>query len=213
MESFSFGNFSIFASGTGTNALALIEKAKELSLVPEFVLVNKKESPLLKIVPEMGIPCFFIESKIKGVDSEFEAKAKNLCEEYDVEWLFLAGFLKILSFDFVKGFEIRDGVSRILNIHPSLLPKYPGLGGYKKAWTNGDETFGHSIHLVTPDLDSGPTLFQKSYDRKNYNSFDHFLETCKREENDSYKKVFQNLVENGLSFEHGHFYLKGTTNE
>lgn len=199
----SFGNFAILASGTGTNALALIETARESSFLPSFVLVNKKESPLVDSVPLLNIPCECIETKTKGVDEEFEKKALELCQKYEVKWLLLAGFLKILSAEFVNSFKNVEGVSQILNIHPSLLPKYPGLGGYKKAWQNEDQFLGHTIHLVTPELDSGPILLQKEFRREGYESLSECIEENKKQENQSYQSVLKLLMEKGLTLSDG----------
>jgi len=192
------GNFAIFASGQGTNAIALIKKSFELSLRPAFVLVNKADSALLKTVPTYNLPCFLIETKKKGVDKEFEKEAQKLCQKFQVDWVFLAGFLKVLSEDFVNSFIAPEGHSKILNIHPSLLPKYPGLQGYKKAWENGDKLIGHTIHMVTPELDSGPIIYQREFSTRQFKDLNDVIEKNKEQENKSYQLVFESLVKNGV---------------
>lgn len=209
MKAHSLGKFAIFASGTGTNALALIDQARELGCFPEFVLVNKADSPLRDLIPTWDIPCYFISSKVKGSDLEFEKAVLDKCKQHNVSWVFLAGFLKILSPQFVQYFQNENGVSQILNIHPSLLPKYPGLGGYKKAWENQDEQFGHTIHIVTSELDSGPVLFQKAFETSDFDSLDELRNFGKEEENKSYQKVFKELYQENLLSEGERIWLKG----
>lgn len=173
--------------------MALYEAGLEQGVTAQFILVNKKESPLIDYFNKKDVPCFFVESKAKGIDKEFETKALELCRQHKVEWLFLAGFLKILSPDFLCEFK-EENIAKVINIHPSLLPKYPGLGGYKKAFENGDAEYGHTIHLVTEGVDEGPILYQKKLSRKEGDSFDDFVSRGKSEENRSYAQVLKKLI-------------------
>ena len=133
--------YAILASGQGTNALSLTRTGIELGHPPQLIIVNREDSPLLEEGKKLGIPTYFIKSSVKGVDQDFENRVLNLCHQYQVNWLFLAGFLKILSGAFLNEFNYGE-FNQVINIHPSLLPKYPGLGGYKKAFTNKDIEFG-----------------------------------------------------------------------
>lgn len=186
-------NYAIFASGEGSNAMALIEKGLELGMLPCFLLSNVEDAPILEKAKNKGVPTFFCPSKKKGIDQEFESKALHLCQEYQVSWIFLAGFLKILSGDFVSEFTT-EGRSQLINIHPSLLPKYPGLGGYKRAFKAGDKTFGHTIHFVTEGVDEGPIILQKEFDRDPQWDIDQMIQFGKEKENSSYALILEKLL-------------------
>ncbi len=189
--------YAIFASGSGSNALSLIEEGLRINCPPLLVISNVEEAPVLKKARNLGVESVLIPSQVKGLDPHFEKQAIELCQKYQIEWLFLAGFLKILSPEFLKAFQWNH-LYRVVNIHPSLLPKYPGLGAYKKAYKNGDEVFGHSVHLVDEGVDEGPLLYQRELVRPQDCSFAEFCELGKREENKSYAKVLNALIGHGL---------------
>ena len=193
-------NYGILASGQGSNALSLIVKGLEFGRPPQFVILNRDNSPLIEKAENLGIKTYFLESTLKGEDLDFEARVLNLCQVHQVDWLFLAGFLKILSGPFIDHFN-NVGFSQILNIHPSLLPKYPGLGGYKKAYKNNDPEFGHTIHLVTKGTDEGPILLQKVIPTNSNWSLEDMVAVGKKIENNSYALVLETLLKNGLSWD------------
>lgn len=195
-----FRNYAIFASGEGSNALSLIRKGLELKHPPQFLLCNVEEAPILKKASSLGIKTYFVPSLNKGLDSDFENELIQLCRKNNVEWVFLAGFLKILSANFLKEFT-SDSLPQVLNIHPSLLPLYPGLGGYKKAYHNGDEFFGHTIHFVTEGVDEGPHILQRKFKRETSWGLDELIDFGKEMENKSYSKVLETLVLNGFKKE------------
>lgn len=104
----------------------------------------------------MGVPTFAIDHRAyKGDRAAFEAALLKPLLAAEPDILCLAGFMRILTPDFVTRFQ-----GRILNIHPSLLPKYPGLHTHQRALDAGDAEAGASVHLVTPELDAGPILGQ-----------------------------------------------------
>ena len=189
--------YAIMASGTGTNALALVDHGIDIGRPPAFVLVNKKSSPLLTEVPKRSIPVIYIPSRARGVDENFESKVIDKCREYQVDWVFLAGFMKVLGPHFLNHFE-SNGVYKVINIHPSLLPKYPGLGGYEQAVRAGDEVFGHTLHLVDEGLDEGPVLYQKELPLDHSRPIENIIEEAKVYENQSYKRLLHYMVKNDI---------------
>jgi phosphoribosylglycinamide formyltransferase-1 len=205
--------YAIFASGNGSNAVSLIEEGLRHKCPPQFVLSNVQEAPILDKAKEMGIKVFTIVSKVKGIDRDFEEQALKLCQDFQIDWLFLAGFLKILSLQFLRAFQFKeitkdkdsskDGFYQVVNIHPSLLPLYPGLGAYKKAFDNKDPFFGHTVHLVTEGVDEGPILFQKKIQAQTFTSFEEFQQLGKKKENESYAYVLSTMLEHGLNWD-GH---------
>lgn len=191
-------SYAIMASGTGTNALALIDQGIDIGRPPAFVIVNREDSALLKTVPTRSVPIFYIPAKKSGIDENFEEEVVKKCREYQVEWVFLAGFMKVLGSTFLGAFKQED-YYRVVNIHPSLLPKYPGLGGYKQAMEAGDLEFGHTLHLVNEGVDEGPILYQKVLKRDESLSLEELIEYGKTFENRSYRQILLYILKNGLT--------------
>jgi phosphoribosylglycinamide formyltransferase-1 len=139
-------------SGRGSNMRALVEQARGYEVV--LVASNKPQAPGLDWARGRGLPTWAWDSK--GVDrAEFDRTLADALDEHRVGTIALAGYMRILSPDFVARFA-----GRIVNIHPSLLPKYPGLDTHQRALDAGDRVSGCTVHLVTDELDSGAPLGQ-----------------------------------------------------
>tara|TARA_R110002033_G_scaffold119836_4_gene163151 strand:+ start:945 stop:1910 length:966 start_codon:yes stop_codon:yes gene_type:complete len=146
----------ILISGRGSNMAALVYAAKAPGCPYEIVLVasNHPEAPGLTLAEAEGIATF--AHPHKGLSREtHDAIMHEALVEAGVEYVVLAGYMRILSDGFVSKWT-----DRMLNIHPSLLPKYKGLDTYQRAIDAGDRVAGCSVHLVTPELDDGPVLAQ-----------------------------------------------------
>ena len=143
---------AILISGRGSNMRALVEKARDYRVV--LVASNKPHAEGLDWARAQGLPTWVWDSK--GIDkSEFDRVLSAALDDHRVGTIALAGFMRILSRDFVA-----DWSGRIVNIHPSLLPKYRGLDTHSRAIEAGDEVSGCSVHLVTEELDAGEVLGQ-----------------------------------------------------
>ena len=141
---------AILVSGRGSNMRALVEQADNYEVV--LVASNKRDAPGLEWARARGIGNIAIESR--GLQKEeFDRMLSAILEEHDVGTIALAGFMRILSPWFV-----RHWAGRIINIHPSLLPKYRGLDTHSRAIAAGDPTGGCSVHIVTEELDAGEIL-------------------------------------------------------
>jgi len=146
----------ILISGRGSNMAALVYAAKAPGSPYEIVLVasNHPDAPGLTLAKAEGIATF--AHPHKGLSREaHDAVMHDALVEAGVEYVVLAGYMRILSDGFVSKWA-----DRMLNIHPSLLPKYKGLDTYQRAIEAGDRVAGCSVHLVTPELDDGPVLAQ-----------------------------------------------------
>ncbi len=144
----------ILISGRGSNMAALVYAAKIPDCPYEVVLVaaNDPEAPGLKLAAAEGIPTFGLSHK--GMKrAEFDAVVDAELREAGADYVALAGYMRLLSPDFVERWA-----GRMLNIHPSLLPKYKGLDTHQRALDAGDAVAGCSVHVVTPELDDGPVL-------------------------------------------------------
>lgn len=148
---------AILISGGGSNMIRLVE-----SMVGDHpgraVVVgsNDPDAAGLQRAAAMGVPVFAVDHrKFRGDRPAFEAALLEQLDQAAPDILCLAGFMRILTPFFVKRFE-----GRMLNIHPSLLPKYPGLDTHQRALDAGDTEAGATVHLVTAELDAGPMLGQ-----------------------------------------------------
>ena len=146
---------AVFISGTGSNLKNLIKfsKIKNSPISIDLIITNNSKAKGLRFSNQFNIKknvLNFKDSKIA------EAKILNLLKKENIDFICLAGFMKILSKNFIKKFS-----GKIVNIHPSLLPKYKGLDTHIKAVQNKDKVAGCSVHFVTAKLDSGKIILQK----------------------------------------------------
>lgn len=143
----------ILISGRGSNMMSLVEHAGDGYEVA-VVASDKPDAPGLAWARERGIPTFALSPKGIG-KAAYEAAMTGALREAGVEIVALAGYMRLLSDEFVA-----DWRDRILNIHPSLLPKYKGLDTHARAIDAGDAEAGCSVHVVTEELDAGEVLGQ-----------------------------------------------------
>jgi phosphoribosylglycinamide formyltransferase-1 len=146
---------AVFISGTGSNLKNLIKfsKIKSSPISIDLIFSNTSKAKGLKFSNQFNIKKYissFKDSKIA------EAKILNLLNKENIKLICLAGFMKILSKSFIKNFS-----EKIVNIHPSLLPKYKGLDTHIKAIQNKDKVAGCTVHFVTAKIDSGKIILQK----------------------------------------------------
>lgn len=148
---------AILISGSGTNLQAFIDRvaAGELALDLSVVFSNKPGAYGLVRAEKAGIPTVCIEHGGFPDRESFDRAVIAKLDEWQPELLVLAGFMRILSPAFVDHYE-----GRILNIHPALLPRYPGLNTHQRVLDAGDEWHGSTVHFVTEDLDGGPRILQ-----------------------------------------------------
>lgn len=143
---------AVLISGRGSNMKSLVEQANGYEVV--LVACNKPLAPGLKWARDQAIPTWCWDSR--GIDkSKWEAALDQALADHRIGTIALAGFMRILSPEFTRRWS-----GRVLNIHPSLLPKYKGLDTHKRAIEAGDEIAGCSIHIVTEELDAGDVLAQ-----------------------------------------------------
>ena len=148
----------ILLSGRGSNFLAIAESCRAGRLDAEIAIVisNRPDAPGLARAKEMGLETRVIPSKGR-VREEHDAEVIAALREKQVELVCLAGYMRLLSPRFVRAFP-----DRILNIHPSLLPAFPGLDAQKQAFDYGAKVTGCTVHLVDEHLDHGPIIVQKT---------------------------------------------------
>jgi formyltetrahydrofolate-dependent phosphoribosylglycinamide formyltransferase len=149
---------AILISGRGSNMAALLSAAADPAFPAEIVLVlsNKPAAGGLARAAEAGIPTAVVESRPFGRDrAGFERAMEAAMAEHGVELIALAGFMRVLTEDFVNRWS-----GRMVNIHPSLLPAFPGVDTHARALAAGVRLHGCTVHLVTPGVDEGPVIAQ-----------------------------------------------------
>jgi formyltetrahydrofolate-dependent phosphoribosylglycinamide formyltransferase len=148
---------AILISGRGTNMEAIADAAQAPGYPAEIVLVlsNRAGAEGLARAAARGIPAETLPHRDFPTRAAFDEALHARLMAHRVEAIALAGFMRILTAPFIRNWE-----GRIVNIHPSLLPKYPGLDTHARALAAADSEAGATVHLVTPDLDSGPILAQ-----------------------------------------------------
>jgi phosphoribosylglycinamide formyltransferase 1 len=150
---------AILISGRGSNMAALIEAAKAPEYPAEIALVisNRPDAAGLARAQSAKIPTAVVDHKLYGDRAAFERALEAVLEAHRIELVCLAGFMRVLSPWLVERWH-----GRMLNIHPALLPAFKGLDTHRRALAAGAKMHGATVHLVVPDLDSGPILAQES---------------------------------------------------
>ena len=179
---------AVFISGTGSNLKSLIKfsKLKKSPISINLIITNNKLAKGLKYGT-----IFKIQKKIISFKNKDIAEKKILKElkKNKIELVCLAGFMKILSKNFIKNFK-----GKILNIHPSLLPKYPGLHTHQRALEAGDKVHGSTIHFVTSELDAGPIIRQESFEIEPSDTTESLIKKVKNLEHKIYPETISSLL-------------------
>ena len=152
-------SIAILLSGRGSNMRAIVRACQNGTLPAKvkIVISNRPMAPGLEIASELGIKTAVVDqSRFTSRDDFDEALHEELVHAQP-DWIALAGFMHILGAEFVSKWQ-----GQIVNIHPSLLPRYPGLNTHARALEAGDKEAGASVHIVTSELDAGPVLAQQA---------------------------------------------------
>jgi phosphoribosylglycinamide formyltransferase-1 len=149
---------AILISGRGSNMAALIDAAKAADFPADIAVVisNRADAGGLAIAGQSGVPTLTIESKPFGRDrAAFEAVVQTALDQHKVDLVCLGGFMRLLTAEFVQRWY-----GRMLNIHPSLLPSFPGIDPAHQALAAGVKISGATVHFVIPETDAGPIVMQ-----------------------------------------------------
>ena len=175
----------VLVSGRGTNMVALSEYKRREARSYDLALVasNVPEARGLVVARRLGIPTW--SRSHKGMErEEFDHLLDVALREADVQVVALAGYMRLLSSEFIRKWE-----GRILNIHPSLLPDYKGLDTHRRALEAGEVWVGCSVHLVTDDLDGGPVLAQAKVRVRERETAEQLAERVLKEEHRLYPET------------------------
>ncbi len=181
---------AVFISGRGTNLKSLIKfsKKKNSPINIKLIISNTNKAKGLKYSKVYKIQKKIVNFKNKNIA---EKKLLSLLSKKKIRFICLAGFMKILSKKFIKKFA-----GKIVNIHPSLLPKYKGLNTHQKALKNNDKYSGCTVHYVTDKLDSGKIILQKNVKIKRRDTLNTLTKKVLLEEHKLYPKAISKVFNN-----------------
>jgi phosphoribosylglycinamide formyltransferase-1 len=193
---------AVLASGRGSNLQAVIDAIEAGTVQAKIVAVisNKKDAPALERAHRQGLSSFFVDPKpYAGTPDSREAYDRallDMLQRHDVELVLLAGYMKIVTRVLVETF-----VNRMMNIHPSLLPSFPGLDVQKKAIEWGCKLAGCTVHFVTEGVDEGPIILQAAVPILDDDTSDTLAARILKQEHKIYPRAVQLFAEGRLRVE------------
>ena len=177
---------AVFISGTGSNLKNLIKfsKTKISPILIKLIISSSKKAKGLKYSTQYNI-----EKKIVNFNNNFsQNKIVSYINKKNIKFIFLAGFMKVLSKNFIKKF-----IGKIINIHPSLLPKYKGLNTHKRALKNKEKFAGCTVHYVTIKVDSGKIILQKKVKIKKKDTVNSLKKKILKKEHQLYPSAIRKI--------------------
>lgn len=190
----------VLISGAGSNLQALIDQQTNQQLPIEIVgvLSNRPNAGGLDIAQSAGIATAVVDHTTFDDRQDYDNQVAQAILTWQPDLVVLAGYMRIMSASLVRQFE-----GKMINIHPSLLPKYPGLNTHKKALEAGDTEHGSSVHFVTEELDGGPVIAQIKTPINHDDTEQTLIERIKRLEHTLYPRVVKWLAEGEVTYRAG----------
>ena len=192
---------AILISGRGSNMRAILRaiKKQNIPIVPTVVISNKSSAKGLGIARGLDVKTEIVESKgFQGSRWEYDQKIIGVLNKYGVmpknSLICLAGFMRILSPEFIKKFK-----NRILNIHPSILPAFPGLDAQRQAIESGVSHSGCTVHFVDEGVDTGPIIVQETVKIKNDDTEETLSKRILTKEHKAYVKAVKLIAEKKIN--------------
>jgi phosphoribosylglycinamide formyltransferase 1 len=198
----------VLASGSGTNLQAIIEAIEAGTLATQIacVISNNPDAYALKRAQAHHIPTLVINHRDFSNREDFEKALIAALEPCQVNLIVLAGFMRILSPTFVRHYE-----GRIMNIHPALLPAFPGVNAIQQAYDSKSSVTGVTVHFVDEGMDTGPIILQKEVLIDAKDSLEALAEKIHQTEHQLYPQAIQLFTEERLEIQGGKVLIKGAT--
>jgi phosphoribosylglycinamide formyltransferase 1 len=196
----------VLVSGNGSNLQAIMDACKAQRINGEIVAVvsNKPNVYALKRAESANIPAIVVEANTLTSREGYDQILLSKILKYSPDLVILAGFMRILSAEFVQSFQ-----GKMLNIHPSLLPKYKGLHTHQRAIDAGDDEHGASVHFVTAELDDGPVILQSRVPVFAEDDSDELAARVLEQERQMYPLVISWFCQGRLIMKNNKAYLDG----
>ncbi len=196
----------VLVSGNGSNLQAIID-ACETNIdngKVTAVFSNKATAYALERAKKAGAAGVALDPKSFDTRDAFDHELMRQIDQFNPDLIVLAGYMRILSNEFVRHY-----MGRMINIHPSLLPKYPGLNTYQRAIHAGDEEHGTSVHFVTEQLDGGPVILQAKVPIFDEDTVETLTAKVQSQEHKIYPLVVKWFIEERLEMKEGKAFLDG----
>jgi phosphoribosylglycinamide formyltransferase-1 len=189
------GKIAVFLSGRGSNFVAIhdVIQAGTINADIELVFSNKKDAPALKIAEERKLQTLCLNPKEFASREDYDRKIVEEIQKRDIDLICLAGYMRILTPLFCEAF-----INKVINIHPALLPSFPGLHVQQKAIDWGVRYSGATVHFVTPEVDMGPIIIQAVVPVLQDDSEDTLSERILKEEHKIYPEAVRLFFEGKL---------------
>jgi phosphoribosylglycinamide formyltransferase-1 len=181
---------AVLISGRGSNFVAIAEAVRDGRIGAEIVAVisNRPEAPGLERARELGLPAFAIDHKACESREAHEGAVIAVLRERGAELIALAGYMRLLSPSFVAAFR-----NRIVNIHPSLLPSFPGVDAQSQAVAHGVKVSGCTVHIVDENLDAGPIVLQRPVEVRTDDTAETLAARILAEEHEAYVEALTKM--------------------
>lgn len=196
----------VLISGSGSNLQAIIDRSVDINLTIDCVISNNPDAYGLVRATQANINTQVIEHANYSSREAFDADLAKLIDQYNPEIIILAGFMRILTPEFTNKY-----LGKMLNIHPSLLPKFQGLNTHQRALDAGETEHGVSVHFVTDELDGGPVIAQARVNVLSSDNADSLAKRVLIEEHKLFPKVIHWFTQKRLRLEKNHALLDGQT--
>ncbi len=198
-------NIGVLASGRGTNLQAIIEAVEEGRIEGEISIVvsDNSDAYALKRAKQHNIETQYIDFRSFKNRKDYDKKVVECLKEKKIDLVALAGYMRILSPFFINAYK-----NKIMNIHPALLPSFPGLHAQKQAVEHGVKVSGCSVHFVDEGLDSGPIILQKAVEVKDDDTEESLAERILKEEHQIYPRAIQLFSEGRLVIKGRKVFIK-----
>jgi len=197
----------VLLSGRGSNFLAIAESVAAGKIPAEIAVVvsNQEAAPGVASAHKQGLNAIVIPSKGR-VREEHDGEVMAALREHNVDLICLAGYMRLLSPEFIRGFP-----QRILNIHPSLLPAFPGLDAQKQALEYGAKITGCTVHFVDEHLDHGPIILQRAVPVVDRDDVETLAARILKEEHIAYSEAIRRVLGGGWRVEGRRVIFASTT--
>ena len=195
---------AVLISGQGNNLQAIIDACQTQQIPAEIVCVISNKANAFGLIRAQSAGIFsrvFLRNNFESNLAMDQSIADEL-DKFDVDLIVLAGYMKILTPEFIQRFE-----GKIINIHPSLLPKYPGLNTYQRALDSGDREHGTTVHFVNEEVDNGAIILQAKVPIFDNDTVEVIEARTREQEYRIYPIVVKWFVENRLKLQNGVAYL------
>lgn len=189
---------AIFASGQGSNFQTMVDAAQSGTLGAEIVLLvcDKSQAPVVERARRAGIDCYVFDPKAYATREDYEIEIAAELEKRNVDLVVLAGYMRLLTSVLVDRYA-----GRMINVHPSLLPAFPGKNAIGQAWDYGVKVTGITVHFVDGGMDSGPVIAQQAVDITAEDTISTLEDKIHQAEKQLYPSVVSSFAKGSVSLQ------------